>query len=92
MHVHCMYTQVYPSAAPDALEASARVPLPLIDELHAPGLAGRWKWKIPAGVRDFPCGWDMMVENTPPPASNMRPMHVYTCASSCVWHVHGMYR
>ena len=24
--------------------------------------------------------------------ANMHPMHVYTCASSCVWHVHGMCR
>ena len=28
----------------------------------------RWNRKIPAGVRDFPCGWDTMVENTLDPA------------------------
>ncbi len=27
-----------------------------------------WRYKIPAGVRDFPCGWDTMVENTLDPA------------------------
>lgn len=59
---------VYPSCAPDALQASAKVPLPLIDELHSPELKDRWRWRIPAGVRDFPCGWDMMVENTLDPA------------------------
>ena len=26
------------------------------------------------------------------PASNMYPVHVYTCASSCAWHVYGMCR
>lgn len=59
---------VFPRPGPDGYAASERVALPLIDELHDPALEGRWKWKVPAGVRDFPCGWDMMVENTLDPA------------------------
>ncbi|KAJ8601791.1 hypothetical protein CTAYLR_006813 [Chrysophaeum taylorii] len=38
--------------------------LPLISEFEE----ARWDWKIPAGVRDFPCSWDAMVENTLDPA------------------------
>ena len=37
-------------------------------ELHDPALAGRWQWTTPAGVRDVPCSWDAMVENTLDPA------------------------
>ena len=47
---------VFPYSGPDAESVAAEVPLSLIDELHDPALEGRWKWKIPAGVRDFPCG------------------------------------
>jgi phenylpropionate dioxygenase-like ring-hydroxylating dioxygenase large terminal subunit len=59
---------VFPYNGVDAEAVAAAVPLPLIDELHDPALEGRWKWKIPAGVRDFPCSWDAMVENTLDPA------------------------
>jgi phenylpropionate dioxygenase-like ring-hydroxylating dioxygenase large terminal subunit len=59
---------VFPVGGVLGLDASAHVAMPLIDELHQPELAGRWKWKIPAGVRDFPCSWDAMVENTLDPA------------------------
>ena len=59
---------VFPYGGRDAEEEAAKVALPLIDELHDPRNEGRWKWKIPAGVRDFPCGWDAMVENTLDPA------------------------
>ena len=59
---------VFPVGGVLGLDASAHVAMPLIDELHQPELGGRWKWKIPAGVRDFPCSWDAMVENTLDPA------------------------
>lgn len=59
---------VFPRSGPNALEEAAQVDLPVISELHDPATAGRWEWKIPAGVRDFPCGWDGMVENTLDPA------------------------
>ena len=59
---------VFPYAGTDANAVAAEVPLPLIDELHDPALEGKWIWKIPAGARDFPCGWDGMVENTLDPA------------------------
>ena len=59
---------VFPYCGADAEEQAEQVPLPLIDELHDPRFEGRWKWKIPAGVRDFPCSWDAMVENTLDPA------------------------
>jgi phenylpropionate dioxygenase-like ring-hydroxylating dioxygenase large terminal subunit len=59
---------VFPMAGAEAEREAAEVALPLIDELHDPALEGRWKWKVPAGVRDFPCGWDTMLENTLDPA------------------------
>ena len=59
---------VFPYSGADAEDVADAVPLPLISELHDPKNEGRWKWKIPAGVRDFPCGWDAMVENTLDPA------------------------
>jgi phenylpropionate dioxygenase-like ring-hydroxylating dioxygenase large terminal subunit len=66
---------VFPRCDPGAFDDAERVPMCLVEELHKPGEAwnaddtkGRWKWKIPAGVRDFPCGWDMMAENTLDPA------------------------
>lgn len=59
---------VFPYCGADAEAVAEAVPLPLIDELHDPTLKGKWKWKIPAGVRDFPCSWDGMVENTLDPA------------------------
>ena len=59
---------VYPRSGPDAAAEAATTELPLIAERRDPANAGRWQWKIPAGVRDFPCGWDGMVENTLDPA------------------------
>ena len=59
---------VFPFNGYEAEAVADAVPMPLIDELHDPRNRGRWKWKIPAGVRDFPCGWDAMVENTLDPA------------------------
>ena len=59
---------VFPYCGADAEAVAEGVALPLIEELHDPALKGRWKWKIPAGVRDFPCSWDGMVENTLDPA------------------------
>ena len=59
---------VFPQSGPDAEAHAAAMALPLIDELHDPAIEGKWKWKIPAGVRDFPCSWDGMVENTLDPA------------------------
>ena len=57
---------VFPYSGPDAESVASSVALPLIDELvDSPT---KWKWKIPAGVRDFPCSWDAMVENTLDPA------------------------
>ena len=55
---------VFPRSGHDAYELAGRAEMPLIDELHDPALEGRWRWKFPAGVRDFPCTWDMMVEKT----------------------------
>lgn len=52
-------------AKPDAIEAQS-VPLPLIKEVRDGG--DSYIWKIPAGVRDFPCNWDAMLENTLDPA------------------------
>ena len=59
---------VFPRTGAQAHADAKGVEMPLISELHDPALKGRWKWKVPAGVRDFPCGWDMMVENTLDPA------------------------
>jgi len=59
---------VFPRTGPMAEAEAEAAELPLISELHEPALAGRWNWRIPAGVRDFPCGWDAMVENTLDPA------------------------
>lgn len=52
-------------ATPD-VEMSKNVKPPLVDELVEE--PERWRAKIPAGVRDFPCGWDAMAENTLDPA------------------------
>ena len=59
---------VFPRSGPAAHAESQRVVMPLIEELHRPELRDRWEWKVPAGVRDFPCGWDTMLENTLDPA------------------------
>ena len=60
---------VFPNRAISAIEALLK-PAPLVSELHdpRPGEDRDWQVKIPAGVRDFPCGWDTMVENTLDPA------------------------
>mmetsp|Transcript_120657 Transcript_120657/g.219395 ORF Transcript_120657/g.219395 Transcript_120657/m.219395 type:complete len:512 (+) Transcript_120657:100-1635(+) len=59
---------VFPYNGPHATNEAAQVALPLISELHDPAVKDRWKWRIPAGVRNFPCGWDAMLENTLDPA------------------------
>ena len=63
---------VFPKSGPSAARFIAA---PLISELHPAdygvrsGDEGRdWQVKIPAGVRDFPCGFDTMLENTLDPA------------------------
>ncbi|KAL1510910.1 hypothetical protein AB1Y20_005739 [Prymnesium parvum] len=59
---------VFPRAGAAGRAQAEAAALPRLAELHDPALAGRYAWRIPAGVRDFPCGWDGMVENTLDPA------------------------
>lgn len=59
---------VFPRSGLAAFAESETVPMPLIKELRNPERDGDWRWRIPAGVRDFPCGWDGMAENTLDPA------------------------
>lgn len=58
---------VWPNNGPGAADDAGKVALPLIEELHNQDMDS-WTKIIPAGVRDFPCGWDAMVENTLDPA------------------------
>lgn len=60
---------VFPESGLSAWDEANKVKLPLIDELHDPLEKGRWSWVgQPAGARDFPCSWDLMLENTLDPA------------------------
>ncbi len=68
---------VFPQTGPDANLLAALTPITGIRELmgdnnnndaDSPSSSSSWRYKIPAGVRDFPCGWDTMVENTLDPA------------------------
>lgn len=66
---------VFPSSGPDAAMECLQVGLPLISEIHDPANKGRWNWRIPTGVRNFPCGWDAMLENTLDPAHFLSAHH-----------------
>jgi hypothetical protein len=57
---------VFPRSGPEAHAEAEGVAMPLINEVREE--RGSWRWKVPAGVRDFPCGWDTMLENTLDPA------------------------
>jgi len=69
------FVWVFPQSGMKGIMRSEQRPLPLISELHGEiknhkGNTKKvlWKSKIPAGVRDFPCGFDTMIENTLDPA------------------------
>lgn len=59
---------VFPCREPGAFDDAAAVDLPLVRELHDPAMKDNWTHWLPAGVRDFPCGWDTLVENCLDPA------------------------
>ena len=66
---------VFPQSGPDAGILAALTPLTGIRELEEAddaaseeSASSAWRHKVPAGVRDFPCGWDVMAENTLDPA------------------------
>jgi len=60
---------VFPQTGKDAKLQASLTPITGIRELAADSSSSSsWRYKIPAGVRDFPCGWDTMVENTLDPA------------------------
>lgn len=58
---------VFPVSGLPGLMRSDSRDLPLVSELHDDE-SDEWEWRIPAGVRDFPCGFDTMLENTLDPA------------------------
>lgn len=62
------FVWVFPQPGVYGAARAAKRPPPLISELHDPETGGDWQTRVPAGVRDFPCGWDTMVENTLDPA------------------------
>jgi len=69
------FVWVFPQSGTTGMSRSENRPLPLISELHGEirnTKGGKKKVlvksKIPAGVRDFPCGFDTMIENTLDPA------------------------
>jgi len=71
---------VFPQSGLEGIIRSEQRPLPLVSELHSSstdedddGWRSRrenkdWLSRIPAGVRDFPCNFDTMIENTLDPA------------------------
>ena len=64
---------VFPRSGLEGILRGESRPLPLISELHPDDEGGdaadpEWRSRIPAGVRDFPCGFDTMIENTLDPA------------------------
>jgi len=60
---------VFPKSGLEGIIASEDRPLPLVKELHETGeKSEEWRSRIPAGVRDFPCSFDTMIENTLDPA------------------------
>jgi len=59
---------VFPRSGLEGILRSENRPLPLVSELHDDSSSTEWQWRIPAGVRDFPCGFDTMIENTLDPA------------------------
>lgn len=64
---------VFPESGPDSKLIASLTPMTNIRELvpneEENGEESKsWRYKIPAGVRDFPCSWDTMVENTLDPS------------------------
>jgi len=59
---------VFPQSGLEGIILSENRPLPLVSELHEKDSSTTWKSRIPAGVRDFPCSFDTMIENTLDPA------------------------
>jgi len=59
---------VFPQTGPEAFDNAAKVEVCVLAELKDPAWEKRYVKIIPAGVRDFPCGWDTMAENTLDPA------------------------